>query len=190
MQISSPSQRPCANTLAEPSCCMNTNNSSASHNASSSSSRPTLPKLTAAERQLLFDNEGCLKCRHVFVPHRSATCPNNFPDLSNYKQLTQFFVDAIKKRLGKPVAAIMTAVDNVNSTPAAITAPVAAVMGMARNPVMYMPSNTSNVIEGDSDSDVSVSLPLSVAVVTNHGHVALKAQHKDLALFTVPHFFW
>ena len=82
----------------------------------------------------------------------------------------------------------MTSIDDTNSVPAVVTAPVAAVMGMARNPVAYMLSNTSNVIEGESDSDVSVSHLTSVAAF--HEPSALKAQNEDLALFTVPHFFW
>jgi hypothetical protein len=88
------------NTLAEPSCHINSNTSSASHiNAPSSSSHPTLPKLTPSEHQLLFDNEGCLKCHRVFVPHRSAVCPNDFPDPSNYKPLTQSFVVLLQRCL-------------------------------------------------------------------------------------------
>jgi hypothetical protein len=105
----------------------------------------------------------------------------------NYKPLTQSFVDAIKKCLGKPVAAVMTPIDDTNAIPAVVTIPVAAVMGMARNPVAYMPSNSSNVIKGESDSDVSVSRLTSVAVF--HEPSALKAQNEDLAPFTVPHFF-
>ena len=41
--------------------------------------RVFIPKLTAEERQLLFDNDGCLKCQCVFAGHKSKDCPNDFP---------------------------------------------------------------------------------------------------------------
>ena len=186
----------CANVLVEPSRCTNTNNNLMAHNtAFSLNSRPTLPKLTSVERQLLFDNKGCLKCCHIFVPHRSSTCPNDFPDPTNYKLLTQSFVDAIKKRLGKPTPAVMPTVHDTNtastsaSASASILVPVAAVMGTVHNPAVYMPSNVSNVIEGDSDSDLSVSDPFPIAAVRKQ-FPAPKVQDEDLAPFTVPHFFW
>ena len=47
-----------------------------------------LLKLMEVERSLLFDNEGCLKCRRFFVKHRSSNCPNGFPSGLNYKPLT------------------------------------------------------------------------------------------------------
>ena len=65
------------NTLAEPSCRVNTNNNSS---ISSSNTRVNLPKVTDAECQLLYDNESCLKCCKVFVGHCSNDCPNDFPD--------------------------------------------------------------------------------------------------------------
>src|ERR1700729_3476704 len=55
-----------ANTLTKPSRHVNTNNNSVPNNATSSSaSCPILPKLSSIERQLLYDNEGCLKCCRV-----------------------------------------------------------------------------------------------------------------------------
>jgi len=53
------------NNLAEPSHCVNTNYNSSSlsaNTASLNSARQALPRLTEAECQLLYDNEGCLKC--------------------------------------------------------------------------------------------------------------------------------
>jgi hypothetical protein len=96
-----------------------------------------LPKLLEAERCLLYDNEGCLKCCRVYVDHCSTNCPNNFPNPSTYKPLTQTFVDAIKSRIKKPVAAVVNA-----DASTSYAAPIAAVMGTAINPVAYMPTNT------------------------------------------------
>ena len=100
----------------------------------------------------------------------------------------QSFVDTIKKRLGKPVAAIMTVSEDANTTSASVTMPVVAVMGATRNPAVYMPPNASNVIEGDGDSDMSVSD--SAPVVGKQRGSALKAHNENLAPFTVPHLFW
>ena len=122
-------------------------------------------------------------------PTSLCACPNNFPDPLNHKPLTLPFINTIKKCLGKPVAAIMTAVYNTNTVPAAITAPINAVMGVVHNPVAYMPPNTSNVIKGENNSDMSESHLSSVAVVTNHKPDVLKVQNEDLALFTIPHDF-
>jgi hypothetical protein len=56
--------------------------------AALSNSRIILPKLTQNECTLLFNNEGCLKCCKFFVTHRSADCPNGFPDATSYRTLT------------------------------------------------------------------------------------------------------
>jgi len=166
------------NTFAEPSHCANTNTSTTNHVA--------LPKLTAMKCQLLYDNNGCLKCRHIFVPHCSTDCPNDFLDAVNYKPLTQFFIKLIKKHVKKSVA-IMASSSNDDDTPT-FSAPalVAMVMGMMSNPTAYTTTNLMSVIEGDSFSDKSVS-PLcselivqSVLLIT-HASSVLTAQHEDLA---------
>ena len=176
-----------SNTLAEPSRRINSNNTTNASSSASSSNRPILPKLTSVERQLLYDNEGCLKCRRVYVTHRSTSCPNDFPEPTAYKPLTQSFVDLIKRRLRKPIAAVM---NDDNSMPNAPVTPVAAVMGTVNNPTAYMPTNTENVIEGDSGSDSEVRMTtIAAAVTTTVEDAALKAQ-QDLAPLTVPHFFW
>jgi hypothetical protein len=54
-----------SNVLADPSCRANTNLNQTVNNNSTTSTivpRVNLPKLTSVECQLLFDNEGCLKC--------------------------------------------------------------------------------------------------------------------------------
>jgi len=115
----------------------------------------TLPKLTDAERTLLFDNEGCLKCRRFFVDHRSANCPNEFPSGTNYKTLTSDDVKSARRKTSNPVASI------AESSRGSGILPIAAIMP---------PTNDSAVLEGDSsdlskDSDDSVSthsVPFSI----------------------------
>lgn len=123
--------------LSQPSC-----NSNAAASSSSSSFPDKLARLTESERCLLSDNEGCLKCRKVFISHCSVTCPDGFPNAVNYKTLTQSFVDYIKMhRNKKPVAAVMQPT-NDNSTSLS-TAPVAAIMGSSSSAIAYMPLNDS-----------------------------------------------
>ena len=115
-------------------------------------------KLLKSERRLIYNNEGCLKCCHVYVDHCSPKCPNNSPNPSTYKTLMQSFVDMIKRRVKKPVAAVIS-LDPISVA----TVPVVAVMGSSMNPVAYMPMNASSIMEGVSDDDESVSAVTTVA---------------------------
>jgi hypothetical protein len=70
----------------------------------------------------------------------------------------QSFVDMIKRRVKKPVAAVIS-LDPISVA----TVPVAAVMGSSMSPVAYMPMNASSIMEGVSDDDESVSAVTTVA---------------------------
>ena len=56
---------------------------------STATMRRSAPKLTDIERKLLSDHEGCFKCRQFYAGHRSAACPNGFPDGDSYHTLTE-----------------------------------------------------------------------------------------------------
>ena len=150
-----------------------------------------MPKLTPVERQLLYNNDGCLKCRRIFVPHRSTDCPNDFPNALNYKLLTQSFIDLIKRCVKKPVAAIALS-SNAEDPTVPVPTTVAAVMGMSNNPTGYMVPNRTSVIEGDSFSDDSVSHPDIIPTLSQAVHVSsvLTAHIDELAPLTVPHLYW
>ena len=171
------------NTLPEPSRRVDTN-------STDNFSRISLPKLTPVERQLLYDNDGCLKCRCVFVPHCSTDCPNNFPNASNYKPLTQSFVDLIKRRIKKPIAAIASS-SNAEDATVPVPTTIAAVMGMSSNPTGYMAPNRTSVIEGDSFSDDSVSHPDTEPTLSHAVPVSsvLTAHTDEMAPLTVPHLY-
>jgi hypothetical protein len=143
-----------ANPLGEPSNCANTqlNRTTTPRTATPLGK---LPKLTETERQLLFDNDGCLKCHRFFVAHKSANCPNNWPNATNYRMLTQGDVDRAHTK-GKTVAAIASVSDDSMEAH-----PVTAVLGSLNAPTAYLPKNASSIIErGDeSISDISVSPP-------------------------------
>ena len=177
------------NAFAKPSHHVNTNTNTSSTNCIA------LPKLTAVEHQLLYDNNGCLKCQCVFVPHRSTDCPNDFPDAVNYKPLTQSFVKLIKKRVKKSVAAVANSSNDDDTSTSSAPAPVAVVMGMMSNPTAYTAANLMSVIEGDSFSDDSVSPLRSESTVqsvpsTTHASSVLTAPHEDMAPLSVPHLYW
>jgi hypothetical protein len=177
--------------LTEPS--RRYNSAPSSSNSTSTSKRRFPPRLTDYEKKILAENEGCFKCRRFFVNHRSPTCPDDFPDAGSYKTLTARDVEFAKRgRKPKPVATVATSTlseseDDVSTAPK----PVAVVMGHAFNPVAYMPTNESNVIEGDSDSsDSEVSRPLvfPIASVTETLKPIPRGDHK--APFHVPHLYW
>ena len=54
-----------------------------------------LPQLTQAERTIIYDHRGCFKCRRLYVDHKGANCPNNFPSGSSYKPLTVEYAEAV-----------------------------------------------------------------------------------------------
>jgi hypothetical protein len=68
--------------------------------SSSTGPRPSgsgrIPRMTEEERSLLFDNQGCLKCRRVFAGHFSKDCPNGFP--TKHVLVTQALVDRYRPK--------------------------------------------------------------------------------------------
>ena len=75
-----------------------------------------IPKLTATEKQLLSDNQGCFKCRRVFMDHMSRDCPNGFP--KKHYAITQALVDRFRPKANPP--ATKAAVDATSSSAAPI----------------------------------------------------------------------
>jgi hypothetical protein len=95
----------------------------------------------------------------LFVVHKSANCPNNWPTAMSYHTLTQANVDHVhtSQKL-KPVATTASVVDDKNTSQP--VHPVAAILGSSATPVAYMANNISSVIEHgeESTSDVSISV--------------------------------
>ena len=61
-----------------------------------------LPKITPVERTLLFDHQGCFKCRRFYVDHVASNCPNGFPSASTYRTLTPAFAESVRDSKNKP----------------------------------------------------------------------------------------
>jgi len=95
-----------------------------------------LPKLTDAERHLLFNNEGCLKCRQSFVSHHSADCPNDFLNSMS-------------------IAAVTEPAQTATASSSARIAPVAAVIWLLVCPRRIHAVQRYNVIGTGEDSDGS-----------------------------------
>jgi len=119
-----------------------------------------LPKLTDMERTLLFNNEGCLKCRRFFVDHCSANCPNEFPTGVGYKTLTTDDVKSACRKTSNPVASVVELSHR---------------SGILLIVAIMLPTNDSMVLEGNSgdlskDSDDSMSA--------------------HSVLFSIPHYRW
>ncbi|KAJ7782935.1 hypothetical protein B0H16DRAFT_1297079 [Mycena metata] len=65
----------------------NTNGTAGVSGASTSNGAPTYcgkypPPLTETERKLLSDNDGCNKCRHFFIGHKSYDCTKEISTMS------------------------------------------------------------------------------------------------------------
>lgn len=128
----------------------------------------------------------------MFVNHHATNCPNDFPNATKYRVLTQTFINAIKQHLKKPLAAVLNN-NKSEENVAAVPHPVAIMMGSSNNPIAYMPSNTSNVIKGNSDSDNSMSVVAIAVSITDPLCLVdmLKASDpQKIAPLTVPHLYW
>jgi hypothetical protein len=176
-----------ANPMGEPSTRANTVNNNNNSRGTKAEGNLCLPKLTSKERQLLFDNEGCLKCHRPFAGHRSMNCPNDFPSATNYRPLTQGDIDKAKKPSCTVAAVSNTTLDENNMT---TSHPVAAVMGSSNAPVAYIPNNASSVIEGGNESDDSVSHSFPSHHANYHAQVAAIAPTQDIAPLKLPHLLW
>jgi hypothetical protein len=180
------------NPLGEPSRRGNTSYNYRSSNpntqgSTSTAPRARVPKLTEDERTLLYNNQGCLKCRRVFVEHKMADCPNGFPDPTKYKTLTQAHVDRVRARVGRTVAAMTR--ESPEPEVEETSHPIGAIVPTSRYPIAYMPPNQSSILQrdGDSDSDESVScIPRALlgAVPTPTSDEAGNAR------FFSPHLMW
>lgn len=100
-----------------------TSNSSTTVNTSSTHTPDRVPTLTSKECSLLIEHEGCFKCRCFYAAHRSADCPDGFPDKMLYVTLTDGDVIAAKKKHGKR--------DKLTTTAGIVPAPTTVVMPSA-----------------------------------------------------------
>jgi hypothetical protein len=142
-----------SNALSEPSRHANasytTNNGGSGgyhkkeNQSASGSNRPCLPKLTESERTLIYDNQGCLKCRKLLVDHRMANCLNGFPNPTTYHTLTQRDIEAVRTRANRTISAITrSSPEPEGDTPH----PVALIMAHTHYPAAYLPTNKSCII--------------------------------------------
>ena len=135
-----------SNYASKPSFCRppsNNNNSSQTAPFASTTNIPVArkqcPKLLDSKCKPLNKNEGCLKCRRFFIEHRTANCPNDFPNPAMYKSLTQSDADRVKRSCGKGIAAVgfsntASTSASTSSPPTQSSHPIAAILGMSRNP--------------------------------------------------------
>lgn len=86
----------------------------------------SIPKLTQKNCDLLNTHEGCYKCHHFYVTHKSNTCPHGFPDAMTYKLLTKVSALVAKRKSAK---AVVAAVEIESNTLAAAVGMSSAVIG-------------------------------------------------------------
>jgi hypothetical protein len=99
---------------------------------------------------LLHKHQGCMKCHHGYQTHRTSYCPFDFPDLCNYKELTNEFLLSFKcggSGNGKSIGVIMPShIEESEDTESSL---VGAVM-------------PSGILGAGSESEDDVSVPLTV----------------------------
>ena len=116
--------------------------SSTAINPSAARTPNRLPTLNATERALLMEHEGCFKCRRFYMSHKSADCPDGFPDKSSYTTLTEADALNAKKHIQKK---------NKTHAAAVVSPPVVATVNtMAAVAAVVMPSA---VLGDGSDSE-------------------------------------
>jgi len=165
----------------------NNNTSTVPFSSTSAAPRKQCPKLLDSERKLLNENEGCVKCRKFFQDHRAVDCPNDFPNPTTYKTLTQTDVDRAKRARTKRVAAVTTNASVANTSASSDETsvhPVAAVLGMSRNPTAYVAPNASTVL-GNGDSDSS-----GFSSVSNQAVPHVVRPLKEASPLHTPHLYW
>jgi hypothetical protein len=182
----------------------NTTLSGPSHKVNTASTPATVasktdypPKLTDEEKTLLLKYDGCLKCRKPFVFHKgSDRAPGcTFPVETGYTPLTFSTITAsMPTNYKAKVAVIVPAA--MNTGPAFAGHPAAAVFPGVSNPVDYVASNASNMIDGTDDNDSSVSVrssPLTISSVVDSVGAAAPINTRvfegTVAPFSVPHMF-
>ncbi|KAJ7256133.1 hypothetical protein B0H12DRAFT_1016061 [Mycena haematopus] len=90
-----------------------TSSKPASSASTGSDAKAFCPPLTADERELLNEHDGCNKCRQFYAGHKAGKCTNGFPDPATYKTLTaETAAVARKASKGKAVAVVMPAVED------------------------------------------------------------------------------
>jgi hypothetical protein len=87
-----------------------------------------LPALNAAECALLMEHEGCFKCCRFYMTHKSADCPEGFPNKSSYSTLTEADALNAKKHQKKKGKSYTAAVVSRPAAPMVNPAIVAAVV--------------------------------------------------------------
>ncbi|KIM78267.1 hypothetical protein PILCRDRAFT_11260 [Piloderma croceum F 1598] len=119
-------QSPSSNHRAVMNCTAtysSTSNATTAVNTSSTCTPDRVPALTSKERSLLVEHEGCFKCRRFYTMHKSADCPDGFPDKTSYVTLTNVDALAAKKKYRKK--------EKTTTTVAVIPIPAAVVMPSA-----------------------------------------------------------
>jgi hypothetical protein len=134
-------------------------------NATSSRTSDHLSPLTTAERALLIEHEGCFKCCHFYTYHKSADCPDGFPNKSSYVPLTEVHALATKKKSVKkeknPVMTVMT--------PAAVVMPSAVLGDGSDSEYINTPFFTPHFFFNCSVGGSTATSTESIRALIDHG---------------------
>ena len=135
--------------------------SSSSTDTTSSSSYVPLPTLLDSEHTLLNEHKGCMKCRKLYVSHRSRDCPTGFPRGKGHKTLS--ITDVLTTKRSKYTS---TTVPPAKST----SKLVAATVPSSNKPstiAAILPLVNDHSSDSEEDNDLSVCA-MSVPVKSKH----------------------
>ncbi|KAJ3858825.1 hypothetical protein EV359DRAFT_51738, partial [Lentinula novae-zelandiae] len=126
--------------------------------------RGRLPPLTATERRLLGENDGCFKCRSFFVKCRTSSEEHEFaiPNGTGYKELTIADVEAARKLRGP---------NQDGHKKARITTTIATI-GTEDDDDVVASITPSAVLGSGTDSEEEVSAPFRVPHLRWKCHVS------------------
>ena len=128
-----------------------------------------LPPLTAFERTLLQNNEGCFKCHVPFAEHLSCDCPMGFPDKSLYKPLTEADIAIAKRRKGVSKPTKAAAVLPVTVTPAVVIMPSATLGNGSDSECVDTPFSSPHFFVDVIVSGSSCLIQCPVRALIDHG---------------------
>ncbi|RXW14484.1 hypothetical protein EST38_g11370 [Candolleomyces aberdarensis] len=130
-------------------------------NSATADGRVKPPPLTADERELLKDHDGCFVCREFYIGHKSDKCLGSYPDGSSYRELTVNDARTAATKRGKAFNAKSRTGTATSGTKGKGKSVAAATIDEAEEVEEVGVAALADALNYDSESDVSVPPRLS-----------------------------
>ncbi|GLB45211.1 putative retrotransposable element tf2 155 kda protein type 1-like [Lyophyllum shimeji] len=161
--------------------------------APAATARARLPTLTAEEKTLLREHNGCFKCRRFYTTCESLTCTTGFPDAATYRTLTAADAAAAKKKVeasSAPPSATATSASSSSGRSRTVK-PVAAVWPAGPSSSSWADTSVRGSTVAAVLPDVVTSGVLSGTDTESEGEGS-DSDDSDVstAPLSVPHYVW